>query len=953
MMACPEPRAFGDFVEGSLDAAAREALELHVDTCESCRVVLSETGRAVRRNREQIEHEAPRLPEAGDVVGRYAIVSRLGEGAMGVVFLAKDPELEREIAIKLVQPRLGEPEQELVQQRMLREGRLLARIDHANVVRVFDVGRWRGAVFVALERVQGVSLRAWLETKPRTQREIVAVFRQCAAGLAAAHAAGVIHRDVKPENVIVDDAGQARVTDFGLARTAATDARVESVERSPDAGSGEIPAVTATGSADGLALRLTRTRGLVGTPAYMAPEQHLGAAADERSDQFALCTALAEALSGPRPFAGDDVATVVEVMRAERPALGPMPRHVRKVLARGLAFAPERRWPSMTALAEALAERRGRARWWLAGALLVTAGVAGVMLVRREAAVDPCAQVTAPMQVTWSPARVAELGDVFARAKQAHAGASWSYARGAIDAHVTRWRAARIEVCRAGTQRGELDAATRAAAVRCLERQRHGLDALLARWTRGDGEVLALAAQATDGLANPDDCAASAGGERVRTVDEHARVQAFEARLADAMADADVGRVKDAVLALRGLVAEVGTEPALQASVLVELAGQERALGQAEAARADLVAAIAAAERAGAERVKARGWIALAELAGDDGVRLPEARDALRLSSAVLARMGEPEALRSQYEVAAGLVELRAGDHATAISAIERSLEKAEALTVSERTRRRQVLARAKIGGGDLEGALAVLELAEREITAALGPEAPALVFVLNSMIEPLDYLGQQKEAIARGQRALAIFDASFGVENPRRAKILGNLATEYANLGDYDRAIEMGRAQLTAIERDDPDSHGAAVAYINLATTLLDANRPAEALPHLERALAIFTAKLGTAHPLLANVHSSFAHAHLLLGDAAKGIEHARTALAIREQTKGGVGYVAFSRFVLAQALASAGQRAEGIAMANHALEPVDGVALATTGREGQLVQDIRAFLAEQTKLR
>lgn len=943
-MACPEPRAFSDFVEGTLDALARDALELHVDTCESCRIALSETGRAARRSREALEHEAPRLPEAGDVVGRYTIVSQLGEGAMGVVYLAKDPELEREIAIKLVQPRLGEPEQELVQQRMLREGRLLARIDHANVVRVFDVGRWRGAVFVALERVQGMTLRAWLEAKARTQREIVAVFRQCAAGLAAAHAAGVIHRDVKPDNVIVDEAGHARVTDFGLARTASGDALVAR----PLEG---VPAATATGSADGFDPRLTRTRGLVGTPAYMAPEQHQGAAADERSDQFALCTALSEALSGTRPFVGDDVTEVVGAMRAERPVLGQMPRQVRKVIVRGLAFAPEGRWPSMSAVAEALEERRGAARWWIAGAVLVAFGVAGLLLVRRDAAVDPCAEVTAPMQATWSPARIEELGNVFARAKQTHASASWSYARQAIDAHVTRWRATRIEVCRAGTQRGELDAATRAAAVRCLDRQRHGLDALLARWARGDGEVLALAAAATDGLEAPEECTASASGEPLRTVDDEARMKTFEARLAEAIADADVGRVKEAVAALRVLAGEVAAEPALQANVLVELAGQERALGQADAARADVVAAIAAAERAGAERVKTRGWIALAEIAGDDGVRLPEARDALRLSSAVLARLGEPEALRSQHDVAAGLVALRAGDHAAAITALERSLEKAGELTVSERTRRRQILARAKIAGGDLKGALAVLELAEREITAVLGPEAPALVFVLNSMIEPLDYLGQQKEAISRGQRALAIFDASFGVENPRRAKILGNLATVHGNLGEHDRAIELFRAQLAGLDRDEPDAHATAVAHTNLAATLLDAKRPAEALPHLERAQAIFTAQLGATHPLLANVHSSFAHAYLLAGDAAKGVEHAREALAIREQTKAGVGYVAFSRFVLAQAMAEAGQRAEGIAMAKRALEPVDGVALATTGREGQLVADIQAFLAEQAK--
>ncbi|MDX2086503.1 MAG: serine/threonine-protein kinase [Kofleriaceae bacterium] len=934
-MACPEPRAFSDFVEGRLDAAARGALELHVDTCESCRIALSETGRARRRSRSEgaRAEEVPRLPEAGDVVGRYTIVGRLGEGAMGVVYLARDPELDREIAIKVVQPRLGEPEQELVQQRMLREGRLLARIDHANVVRVFDVGRWRGAVFVALERVHGESLRGWLAREKRSAREIVTVFRQCAAGLAAAHAAGVIHRDVKPDNVIVDDAGHARVSDFGLARIASDEVGVE-----PDA--------LDAGSVD---VQLTRTRGTVGTPAYMAPELHLGGAADERSDQFALCTALAEALSGQRPFAGDEEKTVVEAMRAERPVLGVMPRHVRKVVMRGLAFAPAARWPSMAALAEALAERPRVGRW-IAGGVLVVAGVIGVVATRGTAS-NPCEGVTDGMRATWSAERRAQIATVFANTKQAFADASWSYAREAIDAHVARWGAARIEVCRAGMQRGELDAATRAATVRCLERQRLGLDALLARWSRREGEALALAAQAVDGLGAPDACAAEAVGERALTAEEEGRARAVAARLAEAIADADVGRVKEAVATLRRLAHELGAVPALHAEVLVELAGQERALGQGEAARADLVTAIATAERAGAERVKARGWIALAEVAGDDGVRLPEARDALGLASAVIERLGEPAALRSQHDVAAAVVALRGGDHVTAIAAVERSLVKAGELAVSERTRRRQILARARIAGGDIAGALAVLELAERDITAALGPDAPALVYVLNSMIEPLDYLGRAQEAIARGTRALAIFDASFGVGNTRRAKLLGNLASVYANAGALDKALAMMNEQVATLR--DAETHEAAVAHTNFASTLLDAKRPAEALPHLARAQAIFTAQLGATHPLLANVHASAARARLLVGDAAKGVEHARAALAIREQSQVGVGYVAFSRFVLAQALTEAGQRAEGIAMAKHALEPVDGVALATTGREGELFADIQAFLVEQAKQR
>nr|MDQ3364956.1 serine/threonine protein kinase [Myxococcota bacterium] len=283
-MTCPEPATFSAFVSGGLAVTARDALEAHVDTCASCRITLSELGRS------GAAHAPGRasLPAIGDDVDRYQIVGELGAGAMGVVYRARDRELDRELAIKLVQPQAGVPEDALVQQRMLREGRALARIDHPNVVRVFDVGQWRGAMFVAMEHAPGMSLRAWLAAAPRTAPAILDVFRQCAEGLAAAHAAGVIHRDFKPDNVVVDATGHARVMDFGLAQTEVEPATATQ----PDA----------TDSRDVAEPRLTRTRGIVGTPAYMAPEQLRGEAIDARADQFAWCVAAAEALGGRRPY---------------------------------------------------------------------------------------------------------------------------------------------------------------------------------------------------------------------------------------------------------------------------------------------------------------------------------------------------------------------------------------------------------------------------------------------------------------------------------------------------------------------------------------------------------------------------------------------------------------------------------------------------------------------------
>lgn len=354
-MSCPGVDAISAFASGVLGAIEREAVECHIDACVACRISLSEAARgAVSAAVAANPHEC---------VGRYAILRELGAGAMGVVFLARDGELDREVAIKLVQPQTAEPEGELVQQRMLREGRALARIDHPNVVRVFDAGRWRGALFVAMELAPGVTLRAWLAERRRSTREIVGVFAQCAAGLAAAHSAGVIHRDFKPENVIVDDAGRARVTDFGLAQT---------IDALP------TPAgPLAIGSIESpLEPRLTRTHGIVGTPAYMAPEQHRGRRLDERADQFALCVALAEALGGQRPFAGATGAEALASMMAGRLALAPaIPARLRRVLARGLAYDPCRRYPSMSALGNALARPCRPWRWVAGSGLLVAVGL--------------------------------------------------------------------------------------------------------------------------------------------------------------------------------------------------------------------------------------------------------------------------------------------------------------------------------------------------------------------------------------------------------------------------------------------------------------------------------------------------------------------------------------------------------------------------------------------------
>jgi len=273
----------------------------------------------------------------GARLGRYVVLGRLGAGGMGVVYAAWDPELDRRVAVKLLHRRVGGTDGPA---RMLREAQALARLQHENVLAVHDVGQIDDRVFVATELVPGGTLAAWLAGHPPF-REVLRVFEKAGRGLQAAHAAGLVHRDFKPENVLLGPESRVRVVDFGLARTDTSDER------------------TATGSSSGslLASPLTQVGAIVGTPAYMAPEQHAGDAVGPAADQFAFAVALWEGLYGERPFAG----TTVQAVRAEvlagriRPApRGPVPRRLQGLLARALEVAPERRYPSMEALLAAL-----------------------------------------------------------------------------------------------------------------------------------------------------------------------------------------------------------------------------------------------------------------------------------------------------------------------------------------------------------------------------------------------------------------------------------------------------------------------------------------------------------------------------------------------------------------------------------------------------------------------
>jgi predicted Ser/Thr protein kinase len=246
--------------------------------------------------------ESAELPRGAEV-GRYVVIGQLGAGGVGVVYAAYDPALDRRVALKLVREESSRgSDTSDGRARLLREAQALARLSHPNVVAVYDAGTLDERVWLAMEHVEGATLRAWAQTE-RPWPELLQAMIAAGRGLAAAHAAGLVHRDVKPDNIMVGADGRVRVMDFGLARAAG--ARVVAA---PDSG----------GPGERLSLSVTRTGAMLGTPAYMAPEQWVGKEADARTDQFAYCVTLWEALFGERPFMGDTLVELApRVLRGE------------------------------------------------------------------------------------------------------------------------------------------------------------------------------------------------------------------------------------------------------------------------------------------------------------------------------------------------------------------------------------------------------------------------------------------------------------------------------------------------------------------------------------------------------------------------------------------------------------------------------------------------------------
>jgi eukaryotic-like serine/threonine-protein kinase len=632
---CVDADDIAAFLRHRLDPASVHALERHVASCDDCRALLSELAQLHTVTASGVGPTFPdvhsgTLPQREDsgpalapgaIVGRYVVQARLGEGGMGVVYAARDPELNRKVALKVLRGDARDPQR--LGERLRREAQAMAQLAHPNVVMVHDVGSLGNRLFIAMELVEGTTLRGWLAASPRSWREIVAKLVPAGEGLAAAHAAGLVHRDFKPDNVLVGMDGRVRVGDFGLARAFSS-----------------TPSISETSALVQLTSARTITGSIVGTPYYMAPEQFLGQIVDERTDQFAFCVTLHSAIVGQHPFQGDSLESLSHAVThglyrpPSRP--DPMPRWLRRVLRRGLSTRPEHRYPSMRHLLRALTrDRRRRLRYAAAAVLPVLALAAVVTIASRPG--SPCAGGEAKWAGVWDGARAGAVARAFVATGQPYAGAALAQVRRELDRYRRAWTLTHNEACEAARVRGEQTHEMLAKRGLCLDQRLERVRALTDGFLAADAGTVAGAAYALDALPELAPCSDVQALALQPAPPEDARV---------ARVLRDLARVHDLASA-RHLVDEarqLGYRP-LEAEALLEQARVERAAGDAVAARRDLERAIWAAEAAHVDEAAARGWLALMPLDAQAGLAL-----APRVT-ALLERMGGNPTLEAELHL--------------------------------------------------------------------------------------------------------------------------------------------------------------------------------------------------------------------------------------------------------------------------------------------------------------
>lgn len=802
MVHLDEERLFQLALE-QLDTAGQAEAVAHLEHCEECRrrhaslssivfarTVAGDSGAKGPNTRPDRGTSSTGL-QRGAALGRYVLLEKLGAGGMGEVFAAYDPQLDRKVALKLL--RSGSLSAEEGKARLLREAQAMARLQHPNVIAVHDVGELADRVFIAMEFVDGETVAEWLRAM-RSWAEVVSLFVQAGAGLSAAHRAGLIHRDFKPENVLLGPDGRPRVLDFGLARQSAnTPPALTPV--APDVQDGDLV----------LHKTLTRDGAVMGTPGYMAPEQLAGLPTDERSDQYSFCVALFEALYGRRPFGGSTLkqhAQEMATVRLAEPPGSDVPRWVFEVLVRGLAPNPVDRWPDMQALLTALtprAERRTRIGTGAAVLLVLALGGVGYGLTLRQR-LTVCGGQEDALRGVWDRPTRATLREAFLGTGLALAPETWTNVEKTLDAWALEWVSTAREVCEATRVRKADSPELYELRRSCLDERLQRLKSLTTLFATPDRQVIVNASAAARSL----DPAGVCGGwsmqrQGARDADERAAEAALRTHLADAQALFAAGKYAQVVAGLEGALG-VSAPDRAKAEALLLLGRAKSKLGDAKGSTAAHLAAAEHAVRAADEALEAIAFSRLAANQGyDDHDRDPQTL--LRLASAAASRV--PGSWEVQAEVARNQALVELGRHNTL--AAREQFERALALQRDHLPLEHPEIASTLNNLGMTLASLRLFDEAVRSLQQSLhiheaveGPAHPNTATAAHNLAVTLRAMGRPEDARPLFERALAIRRDVFGPDNSETLSTLQALARTELALGELE-AASAATAQLKA----------------------------------------------------------------------------------------------------------------------------------------------------------
>ncbi|PRQ04743.1 Serine/threonine-protein kinase StkP [Enhygromyxa salina] len=905
-------------------------------------------------------HSAGALGFAVPRVGRFSVLRKLGEGGMGVVFLAYDEELDRKIAVKVLR---RTTERDVSRARLTREAQALARLSHPNVVQIYEVGDYEGQTFIAMEYVAGQTLRRWLE-QPRPWREVLAALIQAGRGLEAAHVAGLVHRDFKPDNVLVGEDGRVRVLDFGLVRA---DLGFDSVEEPSLVSSGERALDEA----------LTRTGSVLGTPVYMSPEQHLGEQADALGDQFSFCVTAWEALHGQRPFGHRSRAELIDAVLtkaiASPPKGSPIPRTLRAHVERGLEPERDRRWPAVSSLLVALEAElapRRRTVWALGAVAVLAAGLAAWIALawageQPDADEQVCALGPEQLDGTWDAAQADALHRSFAATELGYADEAEAIVRASLDGWAADWIAASRDACEATRVYAIASEELLDRRGACLAEQRLAVAGLVAVLVEADAQVVQRAAELLAGVPEPQECARIEllDGRPALPEDPDARaaVLAGQGKLAEVRALRAAGRREAAEAALAGIlagappVASVDIDARAQAA-LIEL---EYGRGRQE----DLVARV-------------RSLAAEAELAGDDVLaadlrvelallvagKLAGPRTELWLvedARVALARLGTSDERRgAQLELASAQVDQHRGRLAQSGDAYRELISRADArdwseiatvaslelaavldglgdyelaeaayANASERARQRFGEGHPRVAYVDLNHALHAIDVGDEHQARRLLAKAEAAIIdsqgrdslefarveVARAKLAVID--GQWSHALALLESSRATYQAKLGVDHEETARLLDFLATLRYYNGDLDGALVAYEAALKVLERRfEPGHETLVVLHANLGDTLLAQGRLPQAQRAFDESLAQLELGLGLDHPVACVALAGRGEIALARGQADAAIPDLEAALALLRRQAGDAAELAQTQMSLARALAAVDREPERV---------------------------------------